>query len=366
MRSLLWLGVAAVALADPAYDRYIQTPYMTRGTCLDIDRRLSRSMLQYLLHEIRLSSMGSLQLARGDWGSTVLLTEIYQIIVGEYLGHDVVGVPVEGTSGAYEKLAKDELDVNMELWESVAPEEKINWMIKGQEVDGKKLKAFDAGVHAYADMARSGIYVRPSEADYEEVLHNGRFYSSLNTILLPLVPDMSKTAAAHCVETQDTGYPCPAFINPRCGAKRAGFRGEIRRDYAESVAGSTENATISCKPVLKDTPSYDIGAVENMIQSGKLPLNILHVGSGGAESGACLLTQHPTPTCACTCECACTCTVCHVQNVQVHAYVHAHAHVHLMSALLAALFLPCVSTHPLRPLLFTHPLRHCSPPILSR
>jgi hypothetical protein len=53
-------------------------------------------------------------------------------------------------------------------------------------------KAFDAGRHAYEDMARSGIYVRPSEADFEIILRYGRFYSSLDAYVLPRLPNMSK------------------------------------------------------------------------------------------------------------------------------------------------------------------------------
>ena len=292
MRSLLWLGVAAVALADPKIEASLQgsrSTYNARGTCLDIDQRLSRSTLQAILHNIRLSTMGSLKLARAQWGSHELVTEIYRILVNEFLGHNVVDVPIDGTAGAYEKLAKSELDVNMELWQSVVPEEKTLWMVKGQEVEGRMFKAFDAGRHAYEDMARSGIYVRPSEADFEIILRYGRFYSSLDAYVLPRLPNMSKMVADHCMDRPLNRRPCSmGFPNPSCGA--SGWaeydapleRNESLRSGADRAVGASQNAAISCKPVLKDAPIYDIGAVENMIQSGRLPLTILHVGPGGA------------------------------------------------------------------------------------
>ena len=86
------------------------------------------------------------------------------------------------------------------------------------------------------------------------------------------------TVADFCMDPPLDNNPCPAFIHPVCESNyRAGDSGRV-----VTLPDSGKNATISCKAVLKDEMYYDMGAVENMIQSGVLPLNILHVGPGGA------------------------------------------------------------------------------------
>ena len=124
------------------------------GSCLPAESRLERSLLQTALLELRRAAVGGIVVARGSWGTHMVMTEIFRILTAEYLGHTVRIESTSGTAGSYALLDSGSHDVNIELWESAAPEERETAMVRGT--------AHDAGRLAYAPYSRSGVYIRPS------------------------------------------------------------------------------------------------------------------------------------------------------------------------------------------------------------
>ena len=146
------------------------------GSCLPPEMRLKRSMLQTALFELRQSAIQTIRVAQASWDSHQLLTEIYRILLAEYLGYQVALVPITTTVGAYKALSAGDHDVNVELWASVAPIERECFMVR-DATKGGDYGAFDGGSLSFASSARSGLYLRPSKADLDVLLRSGRFYS---------------------------------------------------------------------------------------------------------------------------------------------------------------------------------------------
>ena len=105
------------------------TQVATAQECLDASERLSRGILPEMIHKLRTSQ--PIKMAIGSWGTHKLMSEIYRILVAEYLGHNVEVIPIGGTTGAYHQLAVGGHDVNVELWQSVAAIEYEEQMVIG-------------------------------------------------------------------------------------------------------------------------------------------------------------------------------------------------------------------------------------------
>ena len=108
------------------------------------------------------------------------------------------------------------------------------------------------------------------QADRATVLSQGRFYSALESTIAPRLPSIT-SMLANC-DLTDATAPCVDIINTRC---LTGASGNSLRPNA--------TATTACKPLAKETPSYDAGRIETMIDQGDLPLSIVYMGVGGTE-----------------------------------------------------------------------------------
>ena len=210
-------------------------------------------------------------MARAPWETHRLMSEIFRLIVGEYLGHSVGYTDISGTTGSYRDLSMSTYDINVELWESAAPAERQQFMVAGT--------ANDAGALDYAPVTRSGIYLRPSAADRAELLSKARFYSALESEVMPRIPPLARVLT-NCAVAD--GERCLDVINARCATGTQGL-------------SMRENATLAtrCKPIVKEIASYDPGAVEKMIRDGDLPLSIAYMGVDGTEA---MLSNTPDET----------------------------------------------------------------------
>ena len=244
---LLVLSLAAGALASE------EPP----ARCLPPAKSLQRSMLKSLVFDLKksLSTGGAIQLAEATWGSQVVMTEIFRILAADFLGHDVSRVAVPGTVGAYTKLDNGQLDVNVELWESVAPLEKGVAMKGRSSEEYSRGTAVDAGPLAYAPVTRSGVYIRPSTADYDELLASGRFYASLESTVMPKLPSVTDMLT-HCTIEETGTARCLDVVNSRCVTGAPGTSGR---------ANATDGG---CKPIAKEVATYDAGKIESMITQG--------------------------------------------------------------------------------------------------
>ena len=246
MLRILLLCLAAVAQAS---EDEVATP-----SCLPPERRLQRSALKSALFGLRKSRIGDIKLAEATWGSHVVMTEIFRILAEEFLGHGVTRVPVSGTTGAYTMLREQEVDVNVELWESVAPTEKKEAMLAPECISVACPR--DAGPLDYAPVTRSGVYLRPSTADYAELLAKGRFYSSLESTVMPMLPSMT-SMLDHCKIDETGTERCLDVVNTRCVTSAPGTSGR---------ANATDQ--VECKPIAKEVANYDAGKIESMIAQG--------------------------------------------------------------------------------------------------
>ena len=279
-----YLRVLLVMLLAPRTSSQQQP---TQTACLAPGDRLTRPVLRDLIFQLRRATFGTLKLAAAEWESHEVVTEIFRILVDEYLGHSVQVVPISGTTGTYQMLSSGELDINVELWGSVAPEERRRYMPPyfGRHIIGTGLDtstaasagvmggAVDAGALDYTRASRSGIYIRPSKDQVETVLQHGRFYASFESIVLPLMPEMT-ALLPQCTlpDNGQVGERCIDAVSTRCVTRSVGTSG---RANATDVR--------ECKAIFKETPTYDPGQLERMITSGDLPLAIMYTGVGGME-----------------------------------------------------------------------------------
>ena len=192
--AFLLLGVAVGATSE--------------GQCLPA---LQRSPLQSMLFSAReynfRQAHGGIRIAQdasGTWDSHLILTEILRILVEDYLGHSVLHAPITTTSGAYQKLSRGELDINVEMWSSVAPREYECFIVQQRT-------AMDGGPLAFGENARSGLYLRPAQHELEPLLQSGRFYAALESTILPTLPSCVTAASRPPISPADRSSPSPSL-----------------------------------------------------------------------------------------------------------------------------------------------------------
>jgi ABC-type proline/glycine betaine transport system substrate-binding protein len=157
-------------------------------SCIPSSWKLKRSLIQSILFKLRTDNVGQIRVARATWASHNVATEIFNILVHEYLGHSIEHTDISSTEGTYKSLSEGTLDVNIELWKGPYQSEHQEFVTRGS--------AIDAGTLAYEEVTRSGLYVRPSKASRERLVNSGRFYSALESTVLPSGSRSARTR--HC------------------------------------------------------------------------------------------------------------------------------------------------------------------------
>ena len=203
--------------------------------CLPADQRVRLPLLRRAYNEFRATFRGgtTIRIAYKSWLSAQIISEITKILSIEALGYEPENVVFTtertATLGSYRDLNIGVTDVDMELWRSIVPEEAAAY-INSSRADS----AFDGGDVYFA---RSGLFVRPNDTDAASILNTARFYSALNSTIIPLLPTAAELLP-YC-ELSSTS-DCIALPNRRCASE-------------------------PCKALIKSWPSYDADTVQEMI-----------------------------------------------------------------------------------------------------
>ena len=123
--------------------------------------------------------------------SSVMSTEIMRVILGEYMQYDVEMAETAPIL-AVEQLKSDTIDLHFELWPTdYGGAAHLNEQMEGTTAAG----GHDCGATGHEQ--RYGFYIRPEPQHEALILDRGRHYSSLNEILMNLLPSASELVP-HC------------------------------------------------------------------------------------------------------------------------------------------------------------------------
>ena len=229
----------APALCGRCYDSSIPGC----GTCLNNPTRAS--FLQGVMHAARMVNGAQQVMLVKDWPSHMIVSNVSWILIEEVLGYsDVLNVDFQpSTLGSFQKLAEETAQMDMELWASS---------------DAGGYATFAANyTHAGTsfDYARSGLYLRPSQAHAAQLVSKGRFYSHFMEVVWPLLPTV-----------EEVYHLCKLSLQQHC----------VEMPNRNCFAGG-------CKALLKATDLLDAGIVETMIANASLPLAIVYTGFTEAD-----------------------------------------------------------------------------------